>query len=114
DMHTVTAAPTTTTLTVTPSSQQYSDTTVLNATVTPFKILTQNLTGSVSFYVGAAAVSCGMSAPAGAVGTVAIAAADQGVAELRYKIDKAPGSYTVTACFYSSNASFANSHDSQD
>jgi len=111
--HTVNPAPTSTSLSVTPSSQQYSDKTVLHAAVTPFQLPagspTQQLTGTMYFYAGASAVSCGMAAPAGSIGSDAIADADDGVAELTYAIDKQPGAYVVTACFYSSNANFTGS-----
>jgi hypothetical protein len=115
EAHTVNPAQTTTVLTVTPASQQYSDKTVLKATVTPFQLPagtpTQQLAGMVHFYVGASVVSCGASAPAGSVGSDAIADADDGVAEFTYAIDKQPGTYAVTACFYSTNANFTGSDD---
>jgi hypothetical protein len=106
-------ATTTTVLGVSPASQQYSDTTVFTATVTPYSILTQELTGTVYFYVGASSVTCGLTAglPVGYVGSDAIADADNGVGSFRYRVSKPAGSYTVTACFYSTNTSFTNSND---
>jgi hypothetical protein len=111
----VNPATTTLVLGVAPASQQYSDTTVFTATVTPYSILTQELTGTVYFYVAAASVTCGLTAglPTGSVGTAAIADADNGVGSFRYRVSKPAGSYVVTACFYSTNTSFTNSNDTE-
>lgn len=95
-------------LSVTPGSQQYSDQVALEADVTPYEALTEQLTGQVDFYVESAAVSCASPA-ATAVGTVQVADADNGVASYTYAIDKAAGAYVVTACFTSSSAYFGNS-----
>lgn len=100
-------APTTSAAGVKPSSQQYSDKTELSDTVTTASTL-GTIAGTVYFYVGSAAQACGASAPAGSVGNAAIVS---GVATYEYTIDKAAGSYTVTACFYSSNTNFTNSDD---
>jgi hypothetical protein len=63
--------------------------------------------------VGAAAVTCTASPPAGSVGNDAISAADDGVAEIVYEVSQASGSYIVTGCFYSSNPDFGNSGDAE-
>jgi hypothetical protein len=105
-------APTTLVLTVAPSTQQYSDTTVFTVDIDPYEVLTQQLTGKVFFYVGAS-LSCDSPAPAVAVDSVAIADADNGVDSTHYKIMQPAGNYTVTACFVSSNPSFANSNDAK-
>jgi hypothetical protein len=102
-----------TVLGVSPASQQYSDIATFTATVTPFELLTQQLTGDAYFYVGASPQVCGTSAPSGYVRTVAISDSDNGVDTVLYKIDKPAGTYTVTACFYSSNGSFAHSSDTE-
>lgn len=95
-------------LSVTPGSQQYSDQVGLEAHVTPYQALSQQLTGQVDFYVESAAVTC--AAPgATAVGTVAVADADDGVAKYTYAIGRPAGSYVVTACFTSSSAYFGSS-----
>ena len=109
--HEVEPATTTTVVTVTPNSQQYSDQVELKAEVTPFEILTEQLTGTVHFYVEAAAVDCSSPAPAVSVGSGAITDGDDGVATFTYAIAEAAGSYVVTGCFDSSNASFADSDD---
>jgi uncharacterized repeat protein (TIGR01451 family) len=105
----ITAVTTSATVTVTPSSQQYSDKVELKAAITPFEVESQQLTGTVYFYVGSSAVTCGTSAPAGSVGSAGIADLDDGVGTYTYTIDKAASSYTVTACFYSSSSYFKNS-----
>jgi uncharacterized repeat protein (TIGR01451 family) len=107
----ITAVTTSATVTVTPSSQQYSDKVELKAAITPYDVESQHLTGTVYFYVGSSAVTCGMSAPAGSVGNDGIADADDGVGTYTYTIEKAAGSYTVTACFYSSSDYFKSSNN---
>jgi large repetitive protein len=102
------------TVAVSPSSQQYSDRTVLTATITPNEVLSSALTGTTYFYVGTGAQACGTSAPSGSVGSDAITDADDGVASYTYAIDKQPNNYVVSACFYSSNANFANSTDTEN
>ena len=113
EAHVVTAATTITSVTVTPSTQQYSDQTVLKAEVTPFQILSEELTGTVTFYVETAAVSCSAPGTAVAVGSDGILAADDGVAEFTYAVSKAASAtaYVVTGCFVSTKAEFANSYN---
>lgn len=111
--HTVTSASTTTTVSITTTTPQYSDKVTLNALVTPHQILTSELTGEVHFYIGAAAVYCGVAPPAGSIGNDAITTTDDGAASIDYVVLNAAGSYTVTACFYSTNANFANSGDTE-
>jgi hypothetical protein len=111
---TVTAAPTTTTVaSIVTATPQYSDQVTLRATVTPHLIGASELTGTVYFYIGAASVSCTPTAPTGSVGSDAIAAADDGVGQIDYQALYIPGAHTVTACFYSSNALFSNSGDTE-
>lgn len=102
-----------TVLGVSPASQQYSDITTFTATVTPAELLTQQLTGNAYFYVGSSPQACGTTAPSGSVGSVAISDLDNGVKTFQYAILKPAGAYTVTACFYSTNGSFANSSDTE-
>jgi hypothetical protein len=106
-------ATTTTVASIETTTPQYSDEVTLRATVTPHILLTSELTGTVHFYFGAAAVTCGTSAPAGAVGSDAIAAADDGVAEIDYVIPSQAAGYTVTTCFYSTNSNFGHSGDAE-
>jgi len=113
DPTTIDAAPTTSAVSVATTSPQYSDQVKLRATVTPHQIEASELTGTVYFYVGAAAVSCTASPPGGSVGSDAIGPADDGVAEILYEVSQASGSYAVTGCFYSSSADFANSGDTE-
>ena len=99
--------PTNTVATVETTTPQYSDKVKLKAVVTPHIVGTSELAGTVTFYVNGS-VSCA-APPATSVGSDAIAAADDGVAELEYRIVDAAGTYTVTACFVSTNTNFANS-----
>jgi len=104
---TVNPKPTTTTVTVETATPQYSDKVKLRAVVAPHTVASSELTGTVTFYVNGS-VNCA-APPTTSVGSDAIAAADDGVAELEYQILSAAGSYTVTGCFVSSNTNFANS-----
>jgi hypothetical protein len=111
---TVSAVPTTTTVaSIVTDDPQYSDMVRLRATVTPSEIGADQLTGTVYFYVGTASVSCDPTPPAGAVGTDAIAATDDGIGEFDYQAAYIPGNHTVTACFYSTNALFGHSGDTE-
>ena len=107
---TVNPKPTSTTVTVETTTPQYSDKVKVKAVVAPHTVASSELTGTVTFYVNGS-VNCA-APPATSVGSDAITAADDGVAELEYQVLSAAGSYTVTGCFVSSNANFANSSGS--
>ena len=110
DNHTVNAEPTTVVASVETASPQYSDKATLRATITPLTASGSTQTGTVHFYVNGG-VSCGTSAPAGAVGSDPIDAS--GVAEIDYQVLSAAGAYTLTACFYSGNTNFTNGSDTE-
>jgi len=68
-------------------------------------------------YVSSAAVACPLAEPLigfTGVGSDAIAAADDGVAEIDYQLTSAAGAKVLTACFYSSNGNFTNSGDTEN
>ena len=104
-----TATSTAASITATP---QYSDMARLRADVTPHTVGSSEVTGTVHFYMGAGAVSCGSSAPAGEIGNDVIAASDNGVAYIDRQLLGASGSSTLTACFYSTNTDFLSSDGS--
>jgi hypothetical protein len=87
------------TVTASPSPQQYSDKVELKAALDP-----NTATGTVDFYVGASAATCGSGTPVANDVTVV-----SGEAKSPYTIDKVEGSYTVTACFDSDSDNFADS-----
>jgi hypothetical protein len=89
-------APTSTALSANPASVQYSDVTTLTASVTPFNISGDVLTGSVEFFVNGASV-----------GSSALDA--NGTGSLPMTITYAPGNNSVTASFTSTNSNFTNS-----
>jgi uncharacterized repeat protein (TIGR01451 family) len=90
-------APTTTT--VTAVAGQYSDSVTLTATVSPAALGAQKATGSVTFLINGSAVG---SSPVGPSGTAAFP----------YTIMKAPGAYSITANYASTNPFLMNSSGS--
>lgn len=98
---TVSAATTTTALTVTPSTQQYSDKVTLSATVTPTTSGGFSVAGSVQFKVNGSDV-----------GTAQAITSAANTATYTYTVDlAAPGPYTVRADFTSSSTNFSSSTD---
>jgi hypothetical protein len=98
---TVTPASTTTSVSVSPSSVQYSDYTALTATISPTSAAGQALTGNVQFSLNG-----------GTVGS-AVPINSSGVATLsQVQVNLSAGSYPVKAVFSSTNANFAGSSSS--
>jgi hypothetical protein len=101
--YTINKVTTTTALTITPSTQQYSDQVLLSATVTPTSVNSSDITGSVQFRVNGVDVGV----------PVAITAASN-TAQYTYTVSlAAPGPYNVKATFTSTNGNFANSDDTE-
>jgi hypothetical protein len=101
--YTINKVTTTTSLTITPSTQQYSDKVLLSATVTPTSVNSSDITGSVQFTVNGGDVG----AP------VAITAASN-TAQYTYTVLlAAPGPYSVKATFTSTNSNFTGSDDTE-
>jgi hypothetical protein len=96
----VTPKVTTLVLTVSPSSVQQGDKVTLSATVSPVTLGDQTLTGSVAFSINGTSVG---SAPINTSGTAKLPPVT---------ITLAPGSYSVTATFTSTNLNFTGSSDS--
>jgi hypothetical protein len=94
---TITQAVTTLSVSVSPSSVQYSDPIVLQATLSPASANDNTASGSVEFFINAVSV-----------GSVSLNNA--GTAILNLNALYAPGSYTVTASFTSSNGNFTSSN----
>ena len=92
----ITPAVTGLSVTVNPTSVQYSDPTILQAVVNPVSANGDTATGSVEFFVNGASV--------GSVSTDT-----SGTASLPLTVTYAPGSYTMTALFTSINANFTGS-----
>jgi surface protein len=94
---TIAGAATSLSLGLNPTSVQYSDQTTFTATITPYNLGGDLLTGSVEFFVNNASV-----------GSAALNSS--GIATLSLVISSAPNSYAVTAKFTSTNANFAGSN----
>ena len=92
----ITAAVTNLTVSVSPSSVQYSDSSTLQAVVNPASVNGDPATGSVEFFIDAVSV-----------GSSAIDAT--GTATLSVPVTNGPGNHNVTASFTSTNANFSNS-----
>jgi probable HAF family extracellular repeat protein len=90
---------TTTNVSVSSGTVQYSDYTTLNATVSPTSAAGQALTGTVQFYLNGKAVG----SPVG-INTSGVATLSQ------VQVNLAAGSYPVKAMFTSTNANFAGSN----
>jgi predicted RNA-binding protein with TRAM domain len=101
DSHTVNPGPTVTTLTVTPSSQQYSDRVTFNATVTPSQVNGVSVTGSVQFKLNG--TNIGSPVALAADGTASLADA---------QVRLGQGTYTADAVFTTTNPTFASSNGS--
>jgi photosystem II stability/assembly factor-like uncharacterized protein len=89
-------APTSMALSANPSTVQYSDPTTLKAAITPSNISGDALTGSVEFFINGSSVGSAMVDSSGTAG-------------LSVAMTYAPGSYSVTAQFTSTNGNFADS-----
>jgi len=99
---------TTVTLTVTPSTVQYSDTVNLSATVAPCTLNGEDVTGSVTFYVDGVQV--------GSAQTLEGDGDDCTVGITGHKVLLAPSAtdYEVEAVFSSTNAHFTGDTDTED
>jgi predicted alpha-1,2-mannosidase len=84
-------------LSAVPASVQYSDSTTLQATISPAMISGSIATGSVEFFINDTSIGSAF-------------VDNSGVATLPLIIDYAPGSYSVTAKFTSTNANFSDSN----
>jgi uncharacterized repeat protein (TIGR02543 family) len=84
------------TTTITPASVQYSDSVTLEASISPASANGDTATGSIEFFINGASV-----------GSVVVDSS--GKASLPMVITSAPGNYTVTAKFTSTNANFTSS-----
>jgi uncharacterized repeat protein (TIGR01451 family) len=108
DPTTIDPAATTTSIAISPTSQQYSDKVDFTATITPAQVLSEILTGTVQFKVagsnvGAAqAITCDVSLPA---------PDNECTATYTYQVSSAasPPTLAVSAVFTSTNANFAGS-----
>jgi hypothetical protein len=87
---------TTTNVSVSPGTVQYSDYTTLTATVSPISVGGQSLSGSVQFYLNGTTVGSPVAINASGVATLS-----------QVQVNLAAGSYPVKAVFSSTNANFA-------
>jgi hypothetical protein len=98
---TVNAIPTTTAVSVSPGSVQFSDKVTLSATVTPNSLAGGTLTGTITFKIGSITVASGVS--------LATAASPGVIVPITNPAWVADASYVVQAIFTSANANYAGS-----